>query len=324
MIKHPYISNDDFALFMQGFGVQDKIAVGVSGGADSLSLCVLLKDWCDQNNVQLTALTFDHGLRPEAADEAAYVADLLKQRGIAHHTLKADQKIGDTKIQETARNFRYTAMEDYCQHHGIKTLAVAHHVDDQYETFFMRLARGSGLKGLGGMSNTRHTGTINIIRPLLRCGKDQILETAKHYNLEWIEDPSNQDDKYTRIQFRKARKQFDDLGLNTKMVEKTRAKLAAAESYIEYELNQILSQVQHSASGVELNLTIYDTLHPYMKKRLVSHILTTVGQSNYAPKSQKVEGLIDQISRPDFKSATLNTCLVRKTKEKTLEFSPEI
>ena len=124
------------------------VAVGVSGGADSLALALMLKD----AGKSVVALTVNHCLRKEAQAEAEYVASLMKKHGIEHHILLWNEGAKIAKgIEEAARVARYKLMFDYCKKHKIKVLATAHHMRDQAETFLLRLQRGSGLFGLSAM-----------------------------------------------------------------------------------------------------------------------------------------------------------------------------
>ena len=227
MTDTPFITLDDFDRAMKHTGASGHIAVAVSGGADSLALTLLLKDWGDRHGAKITALTVDHGLRAEATREAERVHEMLTPRGISHYTLTLEAPItGDTRIQETARQRRYDTLCDYCDRHGIKTLAVAHHLEDQFETVMMRLSRGSGVTGLSGMSNVRQRSDIRIIRPLLSATKDQLKDVCRNHDALWIEDPTNRDTTHTRILFRQSRDMLAHLGLTPQAVENSRRKIS--------------------------------------------------------------------------------------------------
>ena len=299
------------------------VVVGVSGGADSLCLALLLHKWCKAHDTRLIAVTFDHGLRVEAAKEALYVQKVMSGHGIEHHILKNETPIGSTKIQETARTLRYEALFEFCKAHNAKTLAVAHHLDDQTETFFMRLAKGSGLKGLRGMTAERQTDDVKIIRPLLSVSKKSIIATCEKMGIDWVEDPSNEDTTYTRIQFRQAQDMFEDLGLSAEMIEKSRHKLSAAEGFIESELEKTLSLFTQTLDSVDIPCRDFNALHPYMKFRVITQLLQSIGRTGYPPKSYKTDSLITAMAEDDFKAATLNGCLISKTPKKTFKISPE-
>ncbi len=129
-----------------------QIAAAVSGGADSLALALLLHDWARPLGGHVTALTVDHGLRPEAAAEARFVARTLKPLGLAQQTLRWRGVKPEANISAMARRARHDLMSRCCARRGLLHLALGHHLDDQAETFLLRLGRGSGLGGLAAMA----------------------------------------------------------------------------------------------------------------------------------------------------------------------------
>ena len=140
-----------------------------------MALTLLAHDWAKARSGRITALTVDHGLRAEAAQEAATLKQWCETLGIAHCVLRIQDsgfKI-QGKIQEAAREARYGLLTDYCRQHRILHLLTAHQREDQTETFFFRLARGSGLMGLACMANISQRDGIRLLRPLLSMPKAQ-------------------------------------------------------------------------------------------------------------------------------------------------------
>ena len=148
----------------------ETIGVGVSGGADSLALALLLSE-----HFNITALTVNHGLRTEAVAECKMVADLMAAHDIPHETLTWTGDVPSSNIQAAARELRYKLMSNWCHSNSVRLLAVAHHMDDQAETFMLRLARGSGVYGLSAMSeHVALHDDLALIRPLLDYSSDQL------------------------------------------------------------------------------------------------------------------------------------------------------
>jgi len=145
---------DPVGRFAAGLGAhrEPALAVAVSGGPDSLALMLLAHA---VPGLTVTALTVDHGLRPEAAEEARFVAALAAARGIAHHILPVRVEDCGQGVQAAARAARYAALGGWCASAGVGLLATAHHADDQAETLLMRLARGAGVGGLAGIRRKR-------------------------------------------------------------------------------------------------------------------------------------------------------------------------
>ena len=183
------------------------LLLAVSGGADSLAMMVLIAGWAKelgQNAPRLSVATVDHALRVEAAAEAAYVGQLAEQFGLEHTVLQWEAEKPSTGLQEAAREARYALLEAHMRMIGADALVLAHHADDQAETVLMRLSAGSGLTGLGGMEQETRLRDIVLLRPFLDVPGARLRATIEAADLRPIEDPSNQNSRFTRVRFRKA------------------------------------------------------------------------------------------------------------------------
>ena len=284
-------------------------AVGVSGGADSLALLYLAAEWGQRHGVNISAMTVDHGLRPEAADEAAHVKNLCQTLNIPHVTLTAKVPLGDRRIQENARNMRYDLMRAYCRENSIGHLLLAHHLDDQYETVLMRLAHGSGLKGLGGIKPANLTEGILLLRPLLAIPKSALLDYCRRHDIRWCEDPSNQQSKYDRVRVRESAPVLQDLGLTPEMIEKSRGKLAAAQDFIDDVLAPLLYDFLQDGRA-EMDMEHFLTLHPYMRQALIEKALKRLSGKIYPPRYDSLCALLDSLAQAGFSGATLHKCRI--------------
>jgi tRNA(Ile)-lysidine synthase len=173
---------------------QSRLCLAVSGGPDSLAL-LLLGHACIPN--QIAAATVDHGLRAEAQEEAAYVADICSQFGVEHIILTPPSAITGN-IQSSARKARYALLEQWAGEACCSHIATAHHADDQLETILMRLARGSGIDGISGVRAVNR----NIIRPLLDFAKSELNDICKSAGVSAVQDPSNTDPDFDRVRMR--------------------------------------------------------------------------------------------------------------------------
>ncbi len=287
-----------------------QIAVAVSGGADSMALAILLKGWCDKNKIDLTAITVDHGLRAESASEAETVSAWMKNLDIRHVVLKL-KDLPETRIQENARINRYQIMAEYCRRNGITHLLTAHHLDDQFETLIMRMARGSGLKGLCGIQKERQMDGVLLVRPVLDFAKSDLIEICENNNQDWVRDPSNKDLKYDRVQIREHSKVLDNIGLTAKMLEKTRYKLSGAANFILSELEKANSKIiTRSNEKAAVDYDEFLKLHPYLQKEMLESLLKEYGDNAYPPKSASLENLLKKIQGRSFNGATLHNCIV--------------
>ena len=211
---------------------QTTIGLAVSGGPDSLALLLLA---AEARPLEVEAATVDHGLRPESRAEAEMVARVCERLGVPHKILTAawDAK-PESAIQERARMMRYRLLGEWALERGIGALLTAHHLDDQAETFLMRLARGSGVKGLAGMRRVTRVpgGAFSLIRPLLGWRHSDLEAVCAAAGIEPVEDPSNDDEQFERVRVRKALAQQDLL--DAAAVAKSAAHLAEADAALHW------------------------------------------------------------------------------------------
>ncbi|MGC1468140.1 MAG: tRNA lysidine(34) synthetase TilS [Sphingorhabdus sp.] len=202
-----------------------QIGLAVSGGPDSLALLLLAHAAFPK---AISVATVDHRLRPEAADEAAFVARLCAERGIPHIILTPKEPITGN-LQSAAREVRYRLLNDWADAQGLRWIATAHHADDQLETLLMRIARGSGIAGLSAIreSNGR------IIRPLLGFTKAQLVEVCAEAGITPCDDPSNDNDDFDRVQIRNWLKSAPPL-LNATRISRTVTALRQSHEALEW------------------------------------------------------------------------------------------
>ncbi len=177
---------------------ETRIALAVSGGADSMAMLLLASAAFPGFVV---AATVDHGLRPEAADEAAMVARVCAQLGVPHATLTPAEPITGSSLQSQARAARYAALFGWMRQVDAFLLLTAHHADDQAETLLMRLNRASGVAGLSGIRPVRFD-TRPVFRPLLGWRRAELRALVAASGAPWIDDPSNTDPHHDRTRFR--------------------------------------------------------------------------------------------------------------------------
>lgn len=271
---------------------RSRIAVAVSGGVDSLALVLALKA-CDADCV---ALTVDHSLRAESAAEAKTVAKYMRKLEMPHVILTVKAKFVGNKM-EWARTQRYALLLDYCKQHKIKTLYVAHHQDDQVETFFLNLERGSGLKGLSGMREISVMQGIRIVRPLLAFPKSILAAYVKSHKLKPIEDPTNQNTTYKRNRLRQVMAQvFPDTPELSTRIGQAMAHLAQAEDFIADATDAALVQcVKLEQNGAaEIDAPLFLSLHKLLQYRVLLSVLQRISSK---PKPPRAEALLAVLAR---------------------------
>jgi tRNA(Ile)-lysidine synthase len=182
---------------MAGAGASRHPAVAVSGGADSLCLAVLAREWGDP-----LALIVDHGLRPGSAAEAALTADRLYALGIASRILPLHGLRSGAGLAARARAARYAALSAATRQAGRVDVLLGHHLRDQAETILMRRLSRSGTAGLSGMAAIAETNDLRLLRPLLTVPPGVLRAYLRDAGIEWVEDPSNQDGAALRARLR--------------------------------------------------------------------------------------------------------------------------
>lgn len=209
-----------------------RLGLAVSGGPDSLAL-LLLAAAARPGMVEVA--TVDHALRPESRGEAEAVAKLCEQLGVPHAVLTVEwtQK-PRTALQERARLARYRLLGAWAEERGLGALAAAHHLDDQVETFLMRLSRGVGVRGLAGMRRLGVTpcSKVPLVRPLLAWRRSELEQLCADAGVTPVDDPSNSDAQFERVRVREALAQLPQLDLQR--VGKSLAHLGQADMALQW------------------------------------------------------------------------------------------
>ena len=176
-----------------------RIALAVSGGADSMAMLALA---AAAHPGRVVAATFDHRLRAGSADEAAMVARACAALAVPHRTLASLDAIAGSSIQMRARAARYAALTAWTAQQGAAVLLTAHHADDQAETLLMRLNRGAGVAGLAAIRAWRFDGGVAVLRPLLGWRRAELRAVAQAAQMPFVNDPSNDDPRHDRTRMR--------------------------------------------------------------------------------------------------------------------------
>ena len=309
------ISAGEFAARMArlgGFESKPRLAVGVSGGADSLGLTLLAHDWATQRGGAVLALTVDHGLRPESAGEAERVGRWLAARGIEHAILRWEGSKPSTGIQAAARAARHHLLAERCRTEGVLHLALAHHRDDQAETVLLRFARGSGIDGLAGMAPIRAAGAIRLIRPLLDLPHARLVATCRAFGQEWIEDPSNHNPAYARARLREAEEALAAEGLDSERLADTARRAARARAALETATASLLAEAAEvrPEGWIRLDPKPLLAAAEELGLRALVRCITVVGGAPYHPKAEAAERLYAEVAGGLGTGKTLGGCRI--------------
>ncbi len=199
---HTYTKQDCEKLFAALRG-ERHIALAVSGGSDSMALLRLADQWSNKT-VKISVLTVDHGLRPEAAAEAARVAEWCAGLGLEHHTLRWEGVKSKTGLQAKARTARYDLLSSWCKANNVTFLLTGHTMDDQAETVLMRQQRTDTAESLAAIWETADWDGVKVFRPLLGQSRADLRAYLTSLGQPWIDDPSNLDRRFERVRVRQA------------------------------------------------------------------------------------------------------------------------
>lgn len=284
-----------------------RLGVAVSGGGDSVALLHILAGCFDPGSVHLYAVTVDHGLRKEAADEACQVAVLAESLGISHTTLHWSGWDGRGNLQGEARQARYKLMSDWARTQEIAVFALGHTADDQAETVLMGLARRSGVNGLSAMPVRRIQDGISLIRPLLGITRAELRTYLEEHDIAWTDDPSNDDLRFDRVKMREALKVLAPLGLTAQSLSEVATNMSQAREALDW-FSFLSARDLASVDGgdVVLDLRQFRTLPEEIARRLLVRSIGWVCGDVRGPRRAAVTEALDAVRAG--RSFTLSGC----------------
>ena len=292
-----------------------RVAVAVSGGSDSLALCLLADRWAQARGGTVFALTVDHGLRPEAGAEAAQVRRWLAARAISHRTLQWTGARRTGATQAEARAARFALLTGWCRRTGVLHLLLGHQREDQAETALQRLVHGSGIEGLAAMAPVRLAMEpdgrgVRLLRPLLSVPRDALAATLAHWNQPWIDDPSNRDTRHARPRLAAALAQLGSEGLSAARLARVAERAADDRAALDRLCTDLLAGGAHPAPAgfVTLDLKVLRRAPPALALRALGRVVTTVSGTPHPPRLERLERLGRRLLDDSVKATTLGGC----------------
>jgi tRNA(Ile)-lysidine synthase len=294
------------AAFRAALGpVDHPLGLAVSGGGDSVALLLLALD----AGLQVRAVTVDHGLRPEAAAEAAWVSRLCAGLGVPHDILQWRGWDGSGNLQDQARRARLSLIADWARAAGLGAVALGHTQDDQAETVLMRLARRAGVDGLSAMTGRRRALGMIWLRPLLWVSRDDLRADLRARGQAWIEDPSNDMLRFDRVKARQALAHLAPLGMTPAVLAGVADQMRSARTALDHQTEVAARQIARIEGGdVVMDRTGFQEQPFEIRRRLLVGALGWVGSADYGPRAASVRALLAAIGAG--RGGTLSGCRV--------------
>ena len=294
---------------------KNSYTVAVSGGPDSLALTALAKAYSYDEKCKIYFVLVDHNLRKNSSKEAKSVKELLKKHQINLNVLK-NRNLISKNIQSQAREARYDLLTKFCKKKKIKIILTAHNLEDQVETFFIRLSRGSGLHGLSSMKQiNKIKNNINVVRPLLDYKKIQLIKISKIVFSKYYDDPTNKNTKYLRTRIRNLKNSLEKSGINYDQIIKSIKNLASSRDTLDLYFSKIYKEiVTNRRNTIFINLKDFYSLNEEMKMRILQKAIKEITKSYYSPRSKKIENLIHQLKDEKNKKLLIKGCAIFREK----------
>ena len=295
----------------------ERIAIALSGGPDSLALAALAKNYGLEKKTRFYYVLVDHRIRKNSSKEVLKVKKILNKFQIKLNILTNYLKI-KKNIQSTARTIRYKLLSKFCEKKNISIILTAHNLEDQFETFFIRLSRGSGLRGLSAMqSSIKIHKYLRLYRPLLEIKKRDLTKISKKVFGEYIRDPSNRNTKYLRVKIRKLKKPLMNSGISYDQIIKSINNLASSKATLEnFMVKKSKELIKKKINGrIYIDLKKFNRSNEEIRIRIINDVIKKLQNNYYNQRSKKVVNLIKNIKDKAFKKATLSKCIFERQKD---------
>ncbi len=294
------------------FEKKPSVAVAVSGGPDSMSLLFLVNAFIKYKKGNLIALIVDHRIRKNSKEEAKFISSYFGKNNINSQILTVNKDKVSKKSMNEARNNRYNLLTDFCIKNNILHLFIAHHKDDNLETFLNRKIAGSDFYGLKSMSELSFYNRVNIIRPLLNFSKQMLLDYNKKNEIEYINDPSNFNLDYTRPTIRNFLKKSDQ-----KIIKEINKDFESILFYYPYFIQMIFeillkNIVKIDSKKIIVGLDNMKHLNEITAENIIRRIYQFLFYQSNAPRSKKIRILINEIKKLNFKYFNIKGMIVKK------------
>lgn len=269
------------------------LGLAVSGGGDSMAMLHL----AHRLGLRPDVATVDHGLRAASAEEARMVARICADLNLSHVTLPWTGWDQRGNLQEAASRARRGLLADWARSKGLASVAFAHTRDDLAETFLMRLGRGAGVDGLAAMRPRWQENGVQFLRPLLDTARDDLRAFLRSIDATWIDDPSNDMDRFDRVRVRKALKLLAPLGIEPARIADVAAHMRQARSALEASAEALIKHHVTGRAGIlRISPDVFDAPLD-LQRRLLQSVITWIHPQDYGPRGLALVALRDRLQQ---------------------------
>ena len=297
--------------------LKNNFAVAVSGGSDRLALAFLAKVYSIKKGLKAKFFIVDHKLRLGSSREAKQVKLILKKYKIDAQILTWKGKKPYSNIQSLARKERYRLIYKECDRFNINHILLGHHQDDLIENFFIRMLRGSGLKGLISLDKANTINNKNLLRPLLNQKKENLKFFSKFIFDSYVDDPSNKEKKYQRVRVRNFIEDLKKEGLDEKKFINTIKNLKSSNYAIRFYVEKNLQENSFfsiTKNKLILNKNFFQQPHEIVLRSL-SDSIKLIGKNYHHTRGKKLDKIIHDIEKNRLFRSTLGGCMIEKVNE---------
>ena len=291
-------------LIRDGLPAGETIGVALSGGGDSTALLHL----CLRAGLRVEAVTVDHRLRSESADEAAAVGAWCAALGVRHEVRVWEHGVVPGNLMDAARRARIGLICDWAQARGIGVAALGHTRDDVAETVLMGLGRAAGIGGLSGLRRQWEESGIRFHRPLLAAGREELRDWLRAEGIAWIDDPTNENVRFTRVKARKALAALEPLGITVERLAEVASNLARAQEALADQVAKAGRWVEERAGALRFDAGLWAEPGEVQRQMLVAAVRWLSG-ADYAPRAAEMDRLRTALA--EGRDATLGGCRAR-------------
>ena len=294
-------------LIRDGLPAGETVGVALSGGGDSTALLHL----CRVAGLPVEAVTVDHRLRPESAAEAAAVGVACAALGVRHEVRVWEHgPVVRGNLMDAARRARRGLIGDWARGRGIGVVALGHTRDDVAEGVLMGLGRAAGLAGLSGMRPAWDAAGVRFVRPLLGAGREELRHWLRRRGIGWTEDPTNEDDRFTRVKARKALAALAPLGITSERLAVVAGHLARVQEAMAAQVTEAAGRMVHATAGALRLEPALGSEPVEVKRQIVGAALLWLSGADHAPRAAEVARVIEALASGG--DATLAGCRARR------------